>query len=131
VSAPEAGPAPIHETPEEQGLERTLAAIRHIVGDLEEVSSKRLVDELARLEGGPWAEWGRGEHKKPVTQNALARLLRPHNVFPVDVGPAHARLKGYKRAQFEQLFQVYLKVPPSASSPQPRSPAEGKGGADA
>jgi Protein of unknown function (DUF3631) len=105
VLAPEVKPAPIHEPPEQRALfEKTFVAIEHIVGDLEQISSKRLVDELARIEGGPWAQWG---NVKPITQNALARLLRPYNVLPVDVGPEHARRKGYKRAQFERLFQAY------------------------
>jgi hypothetical protein len=104
ASAPEM--AATHELPEQRALfEKTLVAIRPIVGDLEEISSKRLVDELARIEGGPWAQWGKGRHKKPITQNALARLLKPHSVFPVDVGPEHARRKGYKRAQFERFFR--------------------------
>ena len=98
--------SPIYDSPEKRKLfEKTLAAIRQIMGALEEISSKRLSDELARIEGGPWAEWGPGRRKKPITQNALARLLRPHNVSPVDIGPAHARGKGYKRAQFEHLFR--------------------------
>jgi hypothetical protein len=106
VSAPEVKPAPIHETPEQRALfEKTLAAIRHIVGDLEQISSKQLVDELVRIEGGPWAQWGHGKNKKPITQRALARLLKPQSVFPVDVGSEHARRKGYKRAQFERLFR--------------------------
>ena len=93
-------------SPENRELfEKTLAAIRQIMGGLGEVSSKRLTGELAQIEGGPWAEWGSGKRRKPITQNALARLLRPHNVSPVDVGPAHARRKGYKRGQFEHLFQ--------------------------
>ena len=109
VSVPEVKPAPIYETPEQRALfEKTLAAIRDITGDLEEISSKRLVDELARIEGGPWVEWGKGRHRKPITQNALARLLKPHKVFPVDVGPEHSRRKGYKRVQLERLFQAYL-----------------------
>jgi len=55
VSAPKVKPAPIHEPPEQRALfEKTLAAIRDIIGDLEEISSKRLVDELARIEGSPW-----------------------------------------------------------------------------
>jgi hypothetical protein len=66
--------------------------------------------------------------KKPITQNALARLLKPHNVFPVDVGPEHARRKGYKRAQFERLFQAFA---PSTSSRQPCKRAEGRGNAHA
>ena len=121
VSVREVKPAPIYETPEQRALfEKTLAAILQIFGDLEEISSKRLVDELARIEGGPWAQWGKGRHKKPITQNALARLLKLHNVSPVDVGPEHARRKGYKRAQFERLLNAPL-------SAQPRSRAEGKG----
>ena len=129
VSAPEVKPAPIHEPPEKRALfEKTLAAIRDIIGDLEEISSKRIVDELTRIEGGPWAHWGKAKQKKPITQNALARLLKPHHVFPVDVGPEHSRRKGYKRAQFQRLFQAYLNSPPPAFSSQPRSRAEGKGG---
>jgi hypothetical protein len=94
--------APMYLTPEERALfEKTHAAIRQIMGSLVEVSSKRLVDELARIEGGPWAEWGKG--RNPITQRALARLLRPHEIFPVDVGPEHARRKGYRRAQFGRL----------------------------
>jgi Protein of unknown function (DUF3631) len=129
VSVTEVKPAPIHEPPEQRALfEKTLVAIRHIVGDLEEISSKRLVDELARIEGGPWAQWGKGRHRKPITQNALARLLKPHKIFPVDVGPEHARRKGYKRAQFERLFQAFA---PSTSSRQPCKRAEGRGDAHA
>ena len=87
--------------------------------------------ELVGIEGGPWAQWGKGRHKKPITQNALARLLKPHHVFPVDVGPEHCRRKGYRRAQFERLFQAYLNSPPAAFPSQPRSRAEDNEGAHA
>ena len=106
--------ATIYESPEKRDLfEKTVVAIRQILDGLEELPSKRLTDELARIEGGPWAAWGRD--KKPITQNALARLLRRHNVSPVDVGAAHARRKGYKRAQFEHLFRNLPR--PSSSAP--------------
>ena len=75
---PEAKPElalPIYETAEDRALfEKTLAAIPGIMGGLEEISSKRLTDELARIEGGPWAEWGRGRKKKPITQRALVPI---------------------------------------------------------
>ena len=107
---------PIFESPEKRELfEKTVAAIRQIMGGLGEISSKSLTDELARIQGGPWAEWGSGRRRKPITQNALARLLRPHHVSPVDVGPAHARRKGYKRDQFEHLFRS----PPRPTSSAP------------
>jgi hypothetical protein len=80
------------------------------------------------VEDGPWAEWGKGRRKKPLTQIALARLLKPYKVFPVDVGPEHARRKGYKRAQFEHLFEAYLNPLPSVPHAQPRSRAEGDRG---
>jgi len=121
--------APICETPEKRArFEKTLVAIRDIIRDLEEISSKRIVDELAQVEDGPWVKWGKGRHKKPLTQNALARLLKPYKVFPVDVGPEHARRKGYMRAQFEHLFEAYLNPLPSVPDAQPRSRAEGDGG---
>ena len=70
--------APIYESPENRELfEKTLAAIRQIMGGLGEIPSKRLACELAQIEGGPWAEWGSGKRRKPITQNTLARLLRP------------------------------------------------------
>jgi hypothetical protein len=117
----------IFETPEQRELfEKTVAAIRQIMGDLGEVSSKRLTDELAQIEGGPWAEWGSGKRRKPITQNALARLLRPHKVSPVDVGPAHARRKGYKRAQFKHLFRGSPRSSSSAEL-QPRTRTGGDG----
>jgi putative DNA primase/helicase len=88
----------------------TLSAIKKIIGDRTEVSSKEIVHALVSIEGGPWAEWGKAN--KPITQNALARLLKPHKVFPDDIGPERSRRKGYRRAQFAGLFEAYLKESP-------------------
>jgi hypothetical protein len=64
--------APICETPEKRApFEKTLVAIRDIIGDLEEIYSKRIVDELAQVEDGPWAEWGKGRHNKPHQKRRL------------------------------------------------------------
>jgi hypothetical protein len=61
--------APIYESPEKPELfEKTLAAMRQIMGGLEEISSRQLTDELARIEGGPWSEW--------ATAGAENRLVR-------------------------------------------------------
>jgi hypothetical protein len=97
---------------------KTLAAIQNIMGEREEITSRGIVDGLVRIEGGPWGTWGRGRTKKPITQNALARLLKPHNVVPADIGPEHARRKGYKRTQIENPFARHLGT-------QPRSRAGG------
>jgi hypothetical protein len=84
-----------------------------IIDERDEIASKEIVHHLAMIEGGPWAEWGKD--RKPITQNALARLLKPHKIYPVDVGPERSRRKGYKRSQLERLFEAYLR--PSSPSP--------------
>jgi hypothetical protein len=99
-----------HAVESDSLFEETLAAIREMIGRRDEITSKEIIDRLVKIEDGPWAEWGK-DHK-PITQNALARLLKPHKVFPSDIGPEWMRRKGYRRSQFEQLFEAYLKAPP-------------------
>jgi putative DNA primase/helicase len=89
----------------------TLAAIKEIIGGRDEISSAEIANGLVAIEGGPWAEWGKAG--TPMTQNALARLLKPHKVFPLDMGPEHSRRKGYRLSQFESLFEAYLIHGPS------------------
>jgi hypothetical protein len=75
--------APIYESPEKRELfEKTLAAIRQIMGGLEEISSRRLTDELTRIEGGPWSEWGDGRCRKPL--GTWLRAARLPNCAPAD-----------------------------------------------
>lgn len=104
-------------------FEDTLAEIQKMFGERDEITSKEIVERLIAIESGPWAEWGKD--KKPITQNALARLLKPHKVFPGDIGPERKRLKGYRRAQFDQLFQAYLK---DLSLPPPDNRASAQNG---
>jgi putative DNA primase/helicase len=88
----------------------TLASIQKIICGRDEITSQEIVDALTAIEGGPWAEWGK-DHK-PITTNALARLIKPHKVYPGDVGPEQRRRKGYRRSQFKHLFEAYLKEDP-------------------
>jgi Protein of unknown function (DUF3631) len=78
-----------------------------------EVGSADLVQRLIELEGRPWAELSRG---KPLTQNRLARLLRPLAIGPENVGPENSRARGYKRDQFKDAFERYL-APEAPSQP--------------
>jgi putative DNA primase/helicase len=75
----------------------------------EEITSKQLVDQLVSIEGERWAEYGK--QQKPITQNALARLIKDFGIRPIDVGLEHARRKGYKRWQFREVFEAYLALP--------------------
>src|SRR5262249_56400903 len=82
------------------------------------MASADLVDHLAKIEGRPWAEWKAG---KPITQNALARLLKPFKVTPgtIRLDSDHTP-KGYKREDFEDAFERYgaspIATPPHANS---------------
>jgi hypothetical protein len=78
-----------------------------------EVRSADLVQRLNELEGRPWAELN---HGKPLTQNRLARLLKPLAIGPENVGPESSRARGYKRHQFQEAFERYL-APDAPSKP--------------
>jgi hypothetical protein len=70
--------------------------------------SALLVEQLVGLEGRPWAEFGKPP--KAITQNALARLLKPLGISPQLVGTA--RKSGYLRWQFKEVFEAYASPPP-------------------
>jgi hypothetical protein len=91
-----------------------LRAIRTSFGDAESMSSRALVAELNADLEGPWCEWKRG---KPLTQKQLAGLLRGFGIISTTVHPAgEPDAKGYRRADFEDLWRRYL---PSETSKCP------------
>jgi 5S rRNA maturation endonuclease (ribonuclease M5) len=96
-------------------LEQLLADIKAVAflagknGDVaDEVRSADLVAALVALEARPWAEMGKND--KPLTQNKLARMLKPLQIAPEYVGPEGSRARGYKRERFGEAFERYLGV---------------------
>jgi putative DNA primase/helicase len=94
-------------------LELLLGDIRVVAfsGNQTEVRSADLVQRLIELEGRPWAELGRSG--KALTQNKLARILKPLGIGPGNVGPENSRARGYKREQFRDAFERYLAPEPA------------------
>ncbi|WP_457299617.1 DUF3631 domain-containing protein [Phyllobacterium sp. P5_D12] len=70
-----------------------------------EISSAGLMQQLHKLENRPWSEWGR--MRKPITQHAIARLLKPYDIRPGNVGPRENRTKGYLWAAFDDAWKRY------------------------
>ena len=70
------------------------------------ITSADLVNSLVKLDGRPWAEFGRAA--KPITQNRLARTLVPFKVIPHKVGPRDARQSGYILTHFLDAFARHL-----------------------
>jgi putative DNA primase/helicase len=69
--------------------------------------SAELASALAAIEGRQWGEWGKSG--KPITANALARLLVAHSIAPANLKLDGGKvLKGYRLEQFEDAFERYL-----------------------
>jgi putative DNA primase/helicase len=75
------------------------------------LASKRVVEALTAMEGRPWPEYRMG---KPLTENQLAKILKPFEVRPKGIRlPDGKTPRGYLRADLEDSFSRYL-----ASEPQ-------------
>ena len=121
----------------------TDSLIELLLGDIRDIFAKRaanevdpadrmpsgdLVDALVGIEGRPWAELGKA--RKPLTQNRLARLLKPlaHRARQ----HPHRREgtpKGYYLQRFKEAFARYLGQA-GASEPQHRHNADEMGTSD-
>jgi putative DNA primase/helicase len=95
-----------------------LADIRRAFGEQDtEIRSADLVARLTADPERPWASWKKG---KALTQNQLARLLRPFGIASEDVRPlGQSHGKGYRRVRFEESWEAYL---PGQNTPAPPFP---------
>ena len=84
----------------------------------DEIPSADLVGALVAIEGHPWAELGKNH--KPLTQNRLARLLKPLGIAPDRIGPEGGQARGYFWSQFTEAFGRYLELE-GASKPSNRA----------
>jgi putative DNA primase/helicase len=113
------------DTEEGSRLEELLADIRTIFAESPHVNrwaSADLVARLIDLEGRPWAELGKS--RKPLTQNQLARFLKPLGITTVRGRPAPGEKPYwvYEPSFFNEAFSRFL-------SPQPeqQNNADGMG----
>jgi hypothetical protein len=94
------------------------------------LSSGDLAAALAAIEEAPWSEWGRSA--KPITANALARMLRGYDVRPDQHKMAGTNMRGYLRSDFGDAWSRYVPVPPGESVTDakvlPSAPSAGAGG---
>jgi putative DNA primase/helicase len=80
------------------------------------IFSNELAAALNAMEGRPWADFG---HGKPLTPNALARLLNKFHISPRDLRDGQKVKKGYLARDFDDAFSRYL-PPDRVSQPQHR-----------
>ena len=77
----------------------------------------KALNEDDRFKDRPWPGWNRG---KGISQNSLARLLRPFKVVPNSIRLPNGRTpKGYRRQQFEDSWKSYLRPEKEHTAPNP------------
>jgi putative DNA primase/helicase len=99
-------------------LEDLHAVLMARTGD--RIQSADLVKALLELEHRPWAEWRNG---KPITPNAIARLLAPFNIRPFEMRMGARVVRGYEASQFADTFARYVETA-SVQSATPLQPAD-------
>ncbi len=65
-----------------------------------------LIAELSKVEESPWGDW----HGKPITAQALSKLLRPYRIKTMPVKVDGVTVRGYKVEQFTDAFHRVLGV---------------------
>jgi hypothetical protein len=79
-------------------------------------SSKALCEALAEIEDRPWGEYGKAQ--KNLSQNQLARLLKPFTIGSHSVRLADGTTpKGYERKDFADAFTRYLTDSKNVATP--------------
>jgi Protein of unknown function (DUF3631) len=76
------------------------------VDSADRISSGDLVAALVAIEGRPWAELGK--IRKPLTQNGLARRLKPVAIKPQVLRIGNETPSGYFRHQFKEAWERFL-----------------------
>jgi hypothetical protein len=86
-----------------------LSDIRELLGKLKQdhIQSAVLVKDLLKMADRPWGEINRG---KAITENKLARLLKPFKIAPDKFRDGAVTHRGYSRAAFQAVFDRYLIV---------------------
>jgi putative DNA primase/helicase len=105
---------------------KLLSDIRRIFdrSEKDRLSTKHILQELARFEERPWGDYGegfRGRDPRELTDRQLAGLLKPFRIKPreksntIRIGAETPR--GYMREWFEDAWSRYLSyIPPSAAT---------------
>jgi putative DNA primase/helicase len=79
----------------------------------ERIFSDDLVTGLTDKKESPWPDWNRG---KGLTQNGLARLLKPFDIHSKTIRIGDKQRKGYEIDSFQDAFKRYIPLTPPISS---------------
>jgi len=86
-----------------------LADLRIIFRDVDKLATTTIIEELVKMEEGPWTSLGRS-HDKKITPRDLANLLKPFRVVSRSVRIGVVVAKGYVAEHFCDAWERYLSV---------------------
>jgi hypothetical protein len=91
---------------DEEHTARLLRDIRTVFDESEEdrMRTADLIGRLAQIEESPWGDW----YGKPITAQALSKLLKPFRIRTMAVWVDAEKHRGYKREQFANAFTRVL-----------------------
>jgi hypothetical protein len=93
------------DTEESDSLGLTLLQhMREVMSDVETKSTVSIIDALMNIPESPWGDF----KGKPVTDRALARILKSYDIKPKVVRIGDRTHRGYVRADFVDAWKRYL-----------------------
>lgn len=98
------------ETPVSVGM-RLLSDVRDAFGEEDHVTTGDLLRRLHEMDDAPWGDW----YGSPMTARALAKLLGPYRITPVQRRLHGEKTRGYFRSDFADAWARY--VPDDVPSP--------------
>lgn len=99
-----------------------LVDIRTAFGNLEQITTKALVEALIADESKPWGAFGKAG--KPITGHAIARLLKDFGIRPGDIWIEGASARGYRRSALAEAWDLYVPAQEGSKSEVQRTSTE-------
>jgi hypothetical protein len=76
------------------------------VENTDRLTSSKIAESLAEIEGRPWAEWSK--HRRPISTNQLVNQLRRFSILPRVIRVGDETPRGYLLDDFADAFSRYL-----------------------
>jgi hypothetical protein len=102
------------ETPTSVGMQ-LLADIREVFGTAGTLTTQELLHRLHDLDEAPWTDW----HGTPLSARALAKLLEPYRVRPMQRRLQGEKSRGYAASDFTDAWTRYVAGQAGQAGPAP------------
>jgi Protein of unknown function (DUF3631) len=113
---------------EDTSGERLLADLKTVFANAGDETkalwTSNIIENLAEIDEAPWANYHEKRKDPKVSDRAIARLLRPYDIYSSSVRKGDKTRKGYHREDLQDAWQRYLTpsdVSENAADPDSRT----------